>query len=315
MLLPNLRHLEHGISTYHRQEIVSIKDKILTVNGKMISWQHEFPVENMKQALALGLRIILVNVTTNVISLKSRDAPVWLGLQMFMIPSSLQHLDLEMRLGNLGNFKSRKFILKTGSHVPEKSWRRHLQVMKQLKTLRLGLLPDAKHYAAHDEGYSDFYYVDDLLVNPKHPTDHCFFSQLERLELSDCACRLNGLLAFVEKHQQILKQLILNRVILPPDYTSPAWNEVAAMCKEAVPGLAYLRLTKLVPRHPTRLNNNRNNGVGVKPTPKEWALGLENARTYEWTKGGANGTDEEFIGYKCPWTCEDAFEGNGKVCL
>ena len=287
---------------------MSSKDKILAVNGAMSSWQHEFPVEHTKQALALGLQIVLMNVTKNVISLKSRDAPVWLGLETFMIPSNLTHLDFEMRVGRdlRNNFKSRKFILKTGTHLPAaRPWRQHLQVMKQLKTLRLGLLQDVKHYPMDGQVYSNVYFVDDLLLSLKHPTDHCFFPRLERLELFDCACQLNGLLAFIKNHQQTLKQLILNRIILPPDYSSPSWNEVAAMCKEAVPGLAYLRLTRLVTCCPTRLNNNGNNAVGVKPTPKGWTSALEDAMTYEWTKGGANGTDKESIGFKCPWTCEE----------
>ena len=306
MLLPNLRHLEHGISTYHRQEIASSKDKILTVNGAMFSWQHEYPVEQRKQALALGLQIVLMNVTRNVISLKSRDAPVWLGLQTFMIPSNLQHLDFDLRVGRdlRQNTKSRKFIFKIGTHLPARYWRQHLQVMKQLKTLRLGLLRDVKRYTVDGKEYSDVY-VDDLLLSLKHPTDDCFFPRLERLELFDSFCQLNGLLAFVKNHQQTLKQLILNRIILPPDYSSPSWNEVAAMCKEAVPGLAYLRLTRLVTHCPTGLNNNRNNAVGVKPTPKSWTSGQEDANTYEWIKGGANGTGKESIGFKCPWTYDE----------
>lgn len=280
----------------------------------MFSWQHKFPVEATKKALALGLQILLKNGTDNVVSLKSRNVPLWIGLQTFMMPNNLHHLDLEMRVRQEPRRiqKSRKFfIFEIGSHIPAGSWRQHLQAMKQLKTLRLGLLPDAKFYTTYG-GNASLFYVDDLLVNPSNPKDHCFFPRLERLELFDCACRLSGLLAFLQNHQQILKQLVLNRTMLPPDYSSSSWNGVAAMCREAAPGLSYLRLTKL---RPNRSNDNRNNEVGVKPITKSWSSCLEDARTYEWAKGGMNGTCEEFIGLKCPWDCEGALKDHGKVCL
>ena len=273
---------------------------ILTLDGKMYSWQHSYPAEATKEALTLGLQILHKNVTDNVISLKSREVPLWLGLRTFMIPNNLQHLDLELRFRKepRRNQKSWKyFIFEIGSHIPAGSWRQHLQAMKQLKTLRLGLLPDAKYYTEYG-WFADIAYVDDLLVNPSNTRDCCFFPQLEHLELLDGACRLDGLFTFLQKHQQTLKRLILNRTILPADYSLSSWNEVAAMCREAVPGLTYLRLTNL---RPNLSNDNRDNEVGVKPMPKSWRLGLEDARTYEWTKGVASGTDKEIIGFKCPW--------------
>ena len=313
MLLPNLRHLEHGISTYQQQEFVSIKDKILMDNGVMFLWQHKFPVEQTKEALRLGNHIVLSNITKNLVSLKSRDVLVWLGIQTFKILSNLQHLDLEMRVGRIPRHHSdsRKIISKKGSHLAANFWPQGLQTMTQLKTLRLGLLQDDSTIKYH-AGFR----VDDLLVNPQNLEVYCFFPRLERLELFDCTCRLDGLSTFFKKHQQTLKQLVLNRIILSPYYAPPSWNEVAATCKEAVPGLTYLRLTRLVTRHSTPFNNNVDEGVGVKPTSKEgWRAGLDDAMTYEWTKGGANGTDMESIGLKCPWICEDALEGDGGVSL
>ena len=300
MLLPNLRHLEHGISTYQQQEFVSIKDKILMDNGVMILWQHRFPVEQTKEALRLGLQIVHSNITKDLVSLKSRDVPAWLGIQTFKIQSNLQHLNLEMRVGRIPGNRSNslKIISKKGS-------------MTQLKTLRLGVLQDDSALRYH-VGFR----VDDLLVNPQNSKVYCFFPRLERLELFDCTCRLNGLSAFFKKHQHTLKQLILNRITLSPDYASPSWNEVAATCKEAVPGLTYLRLTRLVTRHSTLFNNNVDDGVGVKPTSKKsWRADMDDAMTYEWTKGGANGTDMESIGLRCPWTSEDALEGDAEDAL
>ena len=252
----------------------------------------------------------------NIFSLKSIDGPVWMGLQKSMIPNNLQHLHLEMRLGNQltrVNFKLRDSTYERGSEFLPRTWRQHLQAMTQLKTIRLGVLPHAKKYTAYDGGYAFVLYVDDLLVNPNKPKDHCIFPRLQRLELSDSACRLTGLLTFLAEPQPRLKQLILDRIVLPPAYSSSSWNGVAAMCREAMPDLEYLRLTKLVRRSPNRSDDNRNNGVGVKPTSKGWRSDVEDAMTYEWTKGGADGTDEEFIGFKCPWTCEGALEGNGEL--
>ena len=292
---------------------MSDKDKILSFKGELCSWRHEFPVEATKAALAIGLEIVLVNINKIIISLKSRDGPVFLGLQTLMVSNNLQHLHLEMRVGMRIHSRPRNFISEVGSDSPARSWRQQLQALEQLKTLRLGVLPDAEYYTAYDGGCANVLYVDDLLVNPNNPKDHCYFPRLQRLELSDSACRLTGLLTFLEKHQQRLKQLSLNRIILPPGYSSSTWNEIAAMCREAMPDLAYLRLTKLVTRCPNRSNNNCNNGVGARPTSKDRRSCLEDAMTYERTKGGANGTDEEFIGFKCPWTYEDPPKGNGEV--
>ena len=96
----------------------------------------------------------------------------------------------------------------------------------------------------YDEKYYDVFHVDDLLVNFNDPEDYRLFPRLERLELFECTCRLNGLLTFIKQHRRTLKQLILNRITLHP-YQSPAlWNEIAAFCKEAVPGLAYASFHK-----------------------------------------------------------------------
>lgn len=151
--------------------------------------------------------------------------------------------------------------------------------------------------------------MDDLLVDPYDAEDRCFFPELESLELLDCALRLNNLLTIIRTHQQTLKKLILDRVTLFPSYNELYWREIGDMCKDAVPGLTYLRLTKLVTCRPKSFNHFDNhsfdNGVDAEPTPEGWRSGLGDAMTYEWTKRGANGTGKEFVGFKCPWTCDE----------
>lgn len=304
MLLPNLRHLEHGISTYHLQAIAKIKDKNLTVNDAMFTLQQAFLWEKTNEALGLGLYIALHNVKDNVISLNSRGTPAYSCSAMFRYAKNLEHLELDLR-GNLRYyFEPRRTVDK------KQRFRRQLQLMKQLKTLRFG---HSEHITVYDEVYHEVHFhVDDLLGNPNHPEDCCHLPRLERLELSGCTCRLNGILTFIKHHQQTLRQLILNRVSLLPYQSSPFWNDIAALCKEAVPGLTYLRFTRLVACPPNPSDSNGNNRVGVKPTPTGCRSSLEDAVTYEWMRGGAYGRDEEVVGFRCPWASEDALEGNGE---
>ena len=211
-----------------------------------------------------------------------------------MIPVNLLHLDLEIRVfythDTLPDFQHVLF------------WRHGLQDVKQLKSLRLGFFDGGSRSTEYEEGYPGGFYIDDLLMSLDNATDDCFFPRLKSLELFDCPLRIQGLLGIAKRHQQTLRRLILSRTTLFPTYSAQNWCQIPEMCRDAAPGLTYLRLTKIVTSPPKHFNNA---GVGAEPTPNGWTSGLEDAMTYEWTKGGIDGAGQEFIGSKCPWTCDE----------
>ena len=96
---------------------------------------------------------------------------------------------------------------------------------------------------------------------------------------------------------------------LAPELYSQDWSEVANLCKDAVPDLTYLRLSKLVVGRSKRFDYDHRDGINAEPTPMGWRSILEDVIFYEWTKGVVNGIDQEFIGSRCPWTCADDVDG------
>ena len=151
------------------------------------------------------------------------------------------------------------------------------------------------------------FHVDGLLIDSDKVDDDCIFPKLKSLVLSNSAVRIRRLLAFIKTHQKTLRKLALTRLSFAPapELYSLDWSEVANLCKDAVPGLTYLRLSKLVTGLPKRFDYDLRNGIDAEPTPMGWRSGLEDVMSYEWTKGVANGIDQEFIGSKCPWPCAD----------
>ena len=224
-----------------------------------------------------------------------------------MIPVNLQHLDLEISAGRDQTWSFLYLSHDTEEQPTTRSprrWRQHLRRMKQLKTLRLRNLCGGGRCTEYEKGYSRVFPFNDLFPNRNDEEDCCYFPDLKSLEFVDCTLRLPGLLAIIGTHKQTLKDLTLSRVTLFPSYSKPYWCKVGDMCKDAVPGLTYLRLTKLVTCHPKRFDYAYVNGANAKPIPQGWTSGLEDAMTYEWKKG-LNGTGKEFIGFKCPWTCDE----------
>lgn len=136
--------------------------------------------------------------------------------------------------------------------------------------------------------------MDVLFIDPNDAEDRCFFPEQKSLELLGCALQLTGLLTILRTHQKTLKKLILDRVTLPPNYRELYWREIGDTCKDAVPGLTYLHLTKLVTCRLKRFDHGRGNRVDPEPTPKGWRPCLNDVMTYEWKEGGANGTGKDF---------------------
>lgn len=308
MLLPSLRHLEHGLSTYWQQELTVIKGHTLTENEIRTLPHCEDSVKTRHQALNFGFEMVLNSATDTITSLKLKDTLVWMNLGTATVPVSLQHLDLEMNTGREGTRGSDWTTYSGKQHLMKsvRLWGRRLRGLKQLKTLRLRLMHGGGRCTEYEKETSRVAQMDDLFIDPNNAEDRFFLPELQSLELLDCALRLKPLLTIIGAHQQTLKKLTLDRVTLFPNHREPYWREIGVMCKDAVPGLTYLRLTKLVTCRPRRFNDRHfNNRVGAEPTPEGWRSGLDDAMTYEWRKGGANGTGKEFIGFKCPWTCDE----------
>ena len=180
-------------------------------------------------------------------------------------------------------------------------WRHNLQRLRQLETLRLGLHCGGARATEYKGMSRSQFQLDDLV------DDDYISPKLKSLVLSNSAVRPRRLLAFIKTYQKTLKKLALTRLSLAPapELYSQDWSEVANLRKDAVPGLTYLHLSKLVTGRPERFDYGHRNGINAEPTPMGWGSGLEDATTYRWTKGMAKGIDQGLIGSKCPWTCAD----------
>ena len=128
----------------------------------------------------------------------------------------------------------------------------------------------------------------DLLIDSDKVDDDNIFPKLKSLVLSNSAVRPRRLLAFIKTHQKTLKKLALTRPSFAPapELYSQDWSEVASLCKDAVPGLTYLHLSKLVTGRTERFDYDHRNGINTEPTRMGWGCGLEYSMTYECTKGG-----------------------------
>ena len=318
--LPNLRHLENGLSTYYHDAHRPFDTDSIRVRTH---YKH-FPFfEN--QAFTKSLHIVLNNSSKTLTSLKLRnmqlsfyDDPEAAMIPDFlqhlaMIPDFLQHLDLDLRTRSPGiSLTSHEQYHRELESIEERArlgavWRQILRRLRQLETLRLGLHCGGGRATEYQEMFRSQFQVDDLLVDSDEVDGHYIFPKLKSLALSNSAVRIRRLLAFIKAHQKTLERLTLIRLSFAPapELYGQGWSEIANLCKDAVPGLTYLRLSKLVTGPPKRFDYDHNNGVNAEPTPMGWRSGLEHAMTYTWTKGGPNGVDQEFIGSKCPWTCVD----------
>lgn len=187
-------------------------------------------------------------------------------------------------------------------------WRHSLRRLRQLETLSLGFHYGGGRATEYETEKVHPVHIDDLLIDPKDMNRNSFFPKLKSLELFDCALRIPGLLSVAENHQKTLKELKLSRVTFAPKDSARYWCEIGDMCKNALPGLRYLRLVKLVTCRPKRFNNYKpryNRGVETEPTPTTWRSGLEDAMSYEWVKGDVSGAVQEFVGVLCPWSGDD----------
>ena len=136
------------------------------------------------------------------------------------------------------------------------------------------------------------------MFDPENANDHCFFPNSKSLELFDCTLRIGGVLSVTKTHQETLRRLILTKVTIAPN-DSGYWCEMADMCKDTLPNLKHLRLTKFV-TFPLRQFSHKDfeHGIDKGPISKRWRAASEDAMSDEWTMGDTNGTVQECIGFK-----------------
>ena len=174
-------------------------------------------------------------------------------------------------------------------------WRQNLRRLRQLEILRLGC---GGRRAIEYKGMSrSQFHIDDLFIDSDRKADDYIISKSKIFVLSNSAVRIRRLLAFIKSHQKTLQRLALTRLSLAPalELYSQDWSDIANLCKDAVPGLTYLRVSKLVTGRPKRFDYGHHNDIDAEPRPLGWRSGLADAMSYEWTKGVANGIDQESI--------------------
>lgn len=287
--LPNLRHVEHAISTQQGRAFRPLQSKILNETGLGI-FRDRLADTSIHLAFEEGTRLVLGNMEPSITSLKLRSVSALAGpyRKTQIMPVTLHHLDLEIYDEDIwcsGADPDEQFLMD--------GWRSNLASLRQLRTLRLS-------WEADYDNPLDPFYVDDFFIDPKDNANKIVLPHLERFSLSDCCLRLSVLLTFATLHSSTLKDLELNRVRFDPSYNPESWSEIGALCKSILPSLAQLRLAKLTTYFPRR-------ALDETPTPRRWNRGLEAATAYEWAKG-VHGPDVEVIGPSCPWEPEDVVD-------
>lgn len=89
MVLPNLRHLENGLSTYYQQKLADIGNKLFTDDGISLQMNYETLGYSEPQAFLHGFRAVLKNVAETVTSLKMREVPWHKITEIAMIPENI----------------------------------------------------------------------------------------------------------------------------------------------------------------------------------------------------------------------------------
>ncbi|CAD6593394.1 MAG: hypothetical protein ASARMPRED_007446 [Alectoria sarmentosa] len=302
--LPNLRHVEHALSTYYLRFIDGILSEIRDRTRHdlqplcypCLSDSCIFATISIPDAFTEGFKLIFQDLPDTITSLKLRNVAL---SQPYPsddegLSATLQHLDLELRVPEGWDNKSKPY----GSAFVE-AWRRNLIHLLRLKTLRLSF-EDGQGGATDYDCCVEPKYIDDLLIDPTDDGKFIVFPHLRSLALTNCSLRICEFLAFAAAQSPTLKKLELSRVTFDPSYCPSSWSEIAATCKNAVPNLTYLRLAKLI----THFARRADAPVEEHATPERWNRGLEAETAYEWCKR-IHGPDVEVKGSKCPWEAED----------
>lgn len=302
--LPNLRHVEHALSTYYRRFLDGILSEIRDRTGydlKPFCYSYSsdsciLATISRPDAFAEGFKLITGNLPDSVTSLKLRNVALSQPCPSDDqgLSATLQHLDLELRIPEGWNNESRPY----GSVFVE-AWRRNLIHLVRLKTLRLSF-EDGQGRATDYNSCVKPKYLDDLLIDPTDDGKFISFPHLRSLALTNCSLGICEFLAFATAQSSTLKELEFSRVTFDPSYCPGSWSEIAATCKNALPNLTYLRLAKLITHFARRADAPVREGA----TPERWNRGVETETAYEWCKR-IHGPDEGVKGPKCPWEAED----------
>ena len=183
-VLPGLRHLESGLSTYCEQRFAELEHKLFKEDGISVSPDYRIADDEENQRFAIAFQIVLNNAAKTINSLKLRDISFNEAPKAAMVPWCLQHLDLELRIwahGN-GDVSVWEFNLETASEEgqvdPSTLWRQCLRRLKRLQTLRLGLLGGggrATEYEEEQDHVHQPFYIDDLLADSENVKDEFSF--------------------------------------------------------------------------------------------------------------------------------------------
>ena len=302
--LPNLRHVEHALSTYYLRFIDGILSEIRyrtrhdlqPLCYPCLSDSCIFATISIPDAFTEGFKLIVRDLPDSITSLKLRNVAL---SQPYPsddqgLSATLQHLDLELRIPEGWDNESKPY----GSAFVE-AWRRNLIHLVRLKTLRLSF-EDGQGRATGYNSCVEPKYINDLLIDPTDDGKFIVFPHLRSLALTNCSLGICEFLAFAAARSPTLKELELSRVTFDPSYCPSSWSEIAATCKNALPNLTYLRLAKLI----THFARRTDAPVEEDAAPERWNRGLEAETAYEWCKR-IHGPDVEVKGSKCSWEAKD----------
>ncbi len=199
-LLPNLRHVEHALSTHFDRIFPELASTVLEKTGLRVTCDI-FAAMPRRSAFEEGLTLIVTSLHPLITSLKLREVSVHQDpLQNLhpshqipqakspTLPAALRHLDLQI-------YSPRCRDNQDGP-LNTSAWRFMLTSIQQLRTLRLSRKQGVERYNREN--------IDSLLVDPETDIMFSHFPHLKHLYFSNCSLRLRGFLAIATSHAATL---------------------------------------------------------------------------------------------------------------
>ena len=201
-LLPNLRHVEHALSTHFDRIFRELESTVLEETGLRVTCDI-FAAMPRRSAFEEGFTLMMTILHPLITSLTLREVSVHQDpLQNLhpshqipqakspTLPAALRRLDLQIHSPH--DRDNRDGPLTTSG------WRFVLTSVQQLRTRRLSRKSGDGKYR-HEN-------IDSLLVDPETNIMFTHFPHLKHLSFSDCSLRLRGFLAIAASHAGTLQE-------------------------------------------------------------------------------------------------------------
>lgn len=284
--LPSVSHIGHGISTYLRQRLFEAHQKVSgnpsasQSSFRLVELSELSALEKGKQLILFSFTNTITSMSLLDMPFASLSKTWFPKVQNRL--EHLEHLDIQYRVFSeielkwgMANTLSWQDVArkKTGEVQLRlyRCWRTSLRNLKQLKSLRMTFLCGCgRRTSSEGLTLNGPLYVDQILLEPTEydlgcdiiavenseqlelsatvnkRNQRCIFPKLQSLAFVNCSLSLGGLLTIAAMHKTTIKELELRRVTFDPGHYIDGVADIANICKQHLPNLAYLRLARLL---------------------------------------------------------------------